>query len=252
MLDIESIPIAFYNYLKFLYSIKKATHVEPTQTRSDFLETTVKHQRSTSTTRQSEREITLFIQLEINEIRCSEQRGEIFFSEFYSPGSRSTSPPSFFPFATNFFSFLFSFSSFNCIPSIPDTKQRGYNRNEIFPKRSRGNDSRRTTSRTRWLAWFVFTAKWEVAKRNVGWKCISFISQGTLVPRCGRRIACRQRVSRTNERTIVLQPREPFLLGNEIHLCNGKRDRDGFSRLARSADSLLLATAAALKSVTSV
>lgn len=151
--------------------------------------------------------------------------------------------------------FLFFFLFLLLIVSrqpIPDTKQRGYNRNEIFSKRSRGNDSRRTTSRTRWLAWFVFTAKWEVAKRNVGWKCISFISQGTLVPRCGRRIACRQRVSRTNERTIVLQPREPFLLGNEIHLCNGKRDRDGFSRLARSADSLLLATAAALKSVTSI
>lgn len=154
------------------------------------------------------------------------------------------------------FFFLFLFLFLLLIVSrqpIADTKQRAYNRNEIFSKRSRGNDSRRTTSRTRWLAWFVFTAKWEVAKRNVGWKCISFISQGTLVPRCGRRIACRQRVSRTNERTIVLQPREPFLLGNEIHLCNGKRDRDGFSRLARSADSLLLATAAAaLKSVTSV
>lgn len=136
MLDIESIPIAFYNYLKFLYSIKKATHVEPTQTRSDFLETTVKHQRSTSTTRQSEREITLFIQLEINEIRCSEQRGEIFFSEFYSPGSRSTSPPSFFPFATNFFSFLFSFlllivSRPFQIPSNGDTIETKYSRNVL-------------------------------------------------------------------------------------------------------------------------
>lgn len=117
MLDIEFISIAFYGYLKFLYSIKKATHVEPTQTRWDFLETTVKHQRSTSTTRQSEREITLFIQLEINEIRCSEQRGEIFFQNFILPDLALHPRLPSLHLPPIFFSFPFSFSSFNCIAS---------------------------------------------------------------------------------------------------------------------------------------
>ena len=46
-------------------------------------------------------------------------------------------------------------------------------------------------------------------------------------PRTRRIADAGEEVSRTNERVSVLQPREPFSLGNEIHLCNGKRDRDG-------------------------